>query len=101
MAHPYFSELDGIKGALKENKELGAIKKLFLRKVLLQKVKQHDSKLSNVLQTFNVRCPFTVVVTLLIYCLQLQLMLMLDARFAQLAEGRKVNTGQYGPITIN
>ena len=53
----YFSELDGVKRALKENNEVRGVKKLFLRKDLLRKVKQHDAKLSNVLHTFHVRCP--------------------------------------------
>jgi hypothetical protein len=61
-----------------------------LRKDLLQKVKQYDNKLSNVLQTFQVSCPFITGVTLPTYHLQAQL--GLDVRFAvaQLAEGRKV-----------
>jgi hypothetical protein len=57
----YFSELDGIKRALEENNEVGGLKKSFLRKDLLRKVKQHDGKLSNVLHTFHVRCPFPIV----------------------------------------
>jgi hypothetical protein len=57
----WFSELDEIKRSVKENNEVGGVKKLFLRKDLLRKVKQHDAKLSNVLQTFHVRCPFPIM----------------------------------------
>jgi hypothetical protein len=49
-----------MKGALKQNNEIGGVKKLFLRKDLLQKVKQHDRKLSDVLQTFQVCHPITI-----------------------------------------
>jgi hypothetical protein len=84
--------LDGIKAALKENKEVGGIKKVFLRKDLLRKVKQYDGKLSNVLQTFQVSCPFIAGVTLPTHRLQAQLGLDMRFAVAQLAEGRKVRT---------
>ena len=82
--------MDGIKAALKENNKVGGIKKVFLRKDLLRKVKQYDSKLSNVLQTFQVSYLFIACVTFPTHRLQAQL--GLDVRFAvaQLAEGRKV-----------
>ena len=63
------------------------MKKLFLRKDMLQKVRQYDGNLANVLQTFLVRCPFTTCVTP-INCLQAEL--VIDVRFAQLTEGFKV-----------
>jgi hypothetical protein len=84
----YFSELDEIREALRENDKIGVIKKMFLRKDLLRKVKQHDAKLSNVLQTFQVRSPFVICVTSPTYHLQAEL--SLDIRFAQLAEGLRV-----------
>jgi hypothetical protein len=55
----YFSELDGIKAALKQSKEIGSIKRILLRKDLQQKVKQHDGNLSNVVQRFQVCHRFT------------------------------------------
>jgi hypothetical protein len=86
----YLSELDGIKEALKENNEVAGVKKLFLRKDLLRKVKQYDGKLSDVLLTFQVRCLFSAGAFLLTY--RLKARLSMDARFAQLADGRKVCT---------
>ena len=38
------------------------MKKLFLRKDMLQKVKQYDGNLANVLHTFLVRCLFTTCI---------------------------------------
>jgi len=64
------TELDGIKAALEEHNEVGRMKKLFLRKDMLQKVKQYDGNLANVLQTFLAE-------------------LVIDVRFAQLTEGFK------------
>jgi len=61
---------------------------LFLRKDLLRKVKQYDGKLANVIQTFQVRCPLLIGVTLPTHCLQAEL--IIDVRFAQLTEGFKV-----------
>jgi hypothetical protein len=85
MAHcTDFSELDGIKSALKQSKEMGSFKQVLLRKDLLQKVKQYDGMLSNVLQRFQVCRRFTILVTLLTS--HLQFTLALDARFAQLAD---------------
>jgi hypothetical protein len=84
----YFSELDEIREALRENDKIGVIKKMFLRKDLLRKVKQHDAKLSNVLQTFQVRSPFVICVTSPTCHPQAEL--SLDIRFAQLAEGLRV-----------
>lgn len=91
MAHcTYFSELDGIKSALKQSKEIGSFKQVLLRKDLLLKVKQYDGMLSNVLQRFQVCHRFTVLVTVLTR--RLQVTLALDARFAQIADqkGHKV-----------
>ncbi|KAI0286485.1 hypothetical protein BC826DRAFT_80498 [Russula brevipes] len=65
------SELDGIMHALEQNRQVGRIEKMLLRKELLRKVKQCDGRLSTVLQTF-------------------QAALAVDSRFAQLAEGPKV-----------
>ncbi|KAI0289658.1 hypothetical protein BC826DRAFT_598505 [Russula brevipes] len=65
------TELDGIGRALAQNRQVGGIKKIILRKELLRKVKQYDGRLSTVLQTF-------------------QAALAVDLRFAQLAEGPKV-----------
>jgi len=73
------TELDGIKSALRQNQQIGGMKKLFLRKDLLRKVKQYDGKLANVLLTFHAQ-------------------LGLDMRLAQLAEGLKVCTL---PISTN
>jgi len=67
-------ELDGIGRALAQNRRVGGIKKMLLRKELLRKVKQYDGRLSTVLQTF-------------------QAALAVDSRFAQLAEGIKVTHG--------
>ena len=78
-----------MKRALKENNEVGGIKRLFLRKDLLRKVKQYDGKLLNVLLTFHVR-PFKIGVIPPTHRLQAQL--GLDMRFAQLAERLKVRT---------
>jgi len=68
------SELDGIGRALAQNRQVGGIKKMLLRKELLRKVKQYDGRLSTVLQTF-------------------QAALAVDSRFEQLAEGIKVTHG--------
>jgi hypothetical protein len=54
----YLSELDGIESALKQCTEPGRVKTILLRKDLLRKVKQYDSELFNVLQTFQVRYMF-------------------------------------------
>jgi hypothetical protein len=78
-----FSELDEIKGALKQSKEIGSIKQVLLRKELLLKVKQYDGKLANVIQRFQVRRRFVIPATLLTN--RLQVTLDLDARFAQIA----------------
>jgi len=64
------SELDGVRHALAQNRQVGRIEKMLLRKELLRKVKQYDGRLSTVLQTFQVA-------------------LAVDSRFAQLAEGTK------------
>ena len=49
------SDLDGIEGALKQCAEKNAIKRVLLRADMLQRVRKYDAKLSNVLQTFQVR----------------------------------------------
>lgn len=54
VAHCTLSELDGINAALKQSQGIGSIKQILLRKDLQQKVKQYDSKLSNVVQRFQV-----------------------------------------------
>ena len=48
----YFSELDGIKGALEQRKKIVGLKKFLLRKD--GKVKQYNDKLSSVLESFRV-----------------------------------------------
>ncbi|KAI0289562.1 hypothetical protein BC826DRAFT_601651 [Russula brevipes] len=65
------TELGGIERALEQSKEVGSIKKILLRKDLLRQVKQYDAKLSHVLQRF-------------------QATLIVDIRFAQVAEGLKI-----------
>ena len=50
----YFSELDGIKTALTQCKEIGRVKQVLSRRDLLLKVKHYDSMLSNVLQRLQV-----------------------------------------------
>ncbi|KAI0290327.1 hypothetical protein B0F90DRAFT_1825190 [Multifurca ochricompacta] len=65
------TELGGIEGALKQSVEVGHVRKVLLRRDLLRKVKQYDGELSNVLQTFQAE-------------------LVLDVRFAQLVDRRKV-----------
>jgi hypothetical protein len=80
----YFSDLDGLKSALKQSKEIGGIKQVFLRKDLLLKVRQYDGILSNALQRFQVCRQFAIPVTLLTR--RLKVTLALDARFAQLAD---------------
>jgi len=72
-------ELDGIGRALAQNRQVGGIKKMLLRKDLLRKVKQYDGRLSTVLQTF-------------------QAALAVDSRFAQLAEGLKDCPVRSGPV---
>jgi len=71
-------ELDGIGHALAQNRQVGRIKKIILRNELLRKVKQHDGRLSTVLQTF-------------------QAALAVDSRFAQLAEGPRDCPVRSGP----
>jgi hypothetical protein len=49
-----FSDLHGIDAALKECAEVKGIKMFLLRNGLLKKVKQYDSKLSMILQVYQV-----------------------------------------------
>ena len=49
---PYFSELNGIRGALEQRKKIVGLKKFLLRKD--GKVKQYNDKLSSVLESFDV-----------------------------------------------
>ncbi|KAH9986679.1 P-loop containing nucleoside triphosphate hydrolase protein [Russula compacta] len=72
------TELHGIKGMLEQIGEIRCFKKILLRKDLLQKVKQYDGKLSNVLDRFNAA-------------------IALDTRFAQLAEVKVTRGAQSGP----
>jgi uncharacterized Rossmann fold enzyme len=51
------SDLGGIEGALKQCTETNAIKRVLLRADMLQRVRKYDAKLSNVLQSFQVRPP--------------------------------------------
>jgi hypothetical protein len=63
------SDLDGIEGALKECTETSAIKRVLLRKDMLQRVKKYDAKLLNILQNFQV-CPgsaFHLLLVVLIF----------------------------------
>lgn len=76
--------MDEIKSGLKVHKELGRCRRFLLRKDLLRKVKKCDGKLSNVLQTFQVCDRFIMRVICPTRCLQIRL--MMDARFTQLAD---------------
>lgn len=64
-----FSEMDGIKGALKRRKKTGRFKTLLLRKNLLGEVKKYDDKLAGVLDRFRVGYRFAIRVTRLTRCL--------------------------------
>jgi hypothetical protein len=48
------SDLYGIEGTLRECKKLRGIRKFFLRADMLRRIKQYDSKLSHILQAFQV-----------------------------------------------
>ncbi|KAH9990498.1 hypothetical protein BJV77DRAFT_963347 [Russula vinacea] len=76
-----FRELDGIKTALTQCKEIGRVKQVLSRRDLLLKVKHYDSMLSNVLQ-------------------RLQLTLTLDARFAQLAYQKEQRANRSTPPVL-
>jgi hypothetical protein len=85
----YFSELDKIKDALEQRKKVVGIKKILLRKD--GKVKQYNDKLSNVLLSFQVcRRRFIIRCHLSDLSPSLQTALIIDTRFAQIAEGLKV-----------
>ena len=55
------SNLDGIEGALKQCAETSTIKRVLLRADMLQRVRKYDAKLSNVLQTFQVRLDLSLI----------------------------------------
>ncbi|KAI0292825.1 P-loop containing nucleoside triphosphate hydrolase protein [Multifurca ochricompacta] len=94
------TELGGIERALKQNVEVGGIRKVLLRKDLLQTVKQYDGELSNVLQTFQVS-PRILVIPMTYLPNPLQAELVLDVRFAQLVNERKLAVvGPSGPSNI-
>ena len=61
------SDLDGIDGALKKCAETTGLKRVLLRADMLQTVRKHDAKLSNVLQMFQVRPNLSSPVVVLIY----------------------------------
>ena len=93
------SDLDEIKSSLKRSKDIRGIKKVLFRMDLVQKVKQYDSKLANVLHTFHVRNQFTVHFPRLTSCLQVKL--TLDIRLAQLAEEHRHRVRCVGPMSTN
>ncbi|KAI0289598.1 hypothetical protein BC826DRAFT_1177260 [Russula brevipes] len=72
------TDLDKIKSSLKKSKDIRGIKKVLFRMDLLQKIKEYDGKLANVLQIFQVE-------------------LTLDIRLAQLAEEYRHGVTQGGP----
>jgi hypothetical protein len=59
------SDLGGIEGALKQCAETKSVKRVLLRADMLQRVRKYDTKLSNVLQSFQVgpfNRPFLIAV---------------------------------------
>lgn len=63
----YLSDLNVLEGGLNQSHEIGRIKKIFSPKSLLQQVKNYDSKLSDVLQDFQVCRRFSIRVSRLTY----------------------------------
>ena len=94
----YLRELGPIEHAIKQRNKVGGVRSVFLGTYLQRKVKTYDSKLSNVLQSFQVCPQLTTYFTWLI-C-RLQATLAFDPHFVQSAERIEVCILRLLRITI-